>query len=96
MTKKGMTPEKARLLRLKRGLGERNLQKQRVKRGLSQAELSEISGVTKRSIQLYENGDKTIDIAKLETICDLAESLNVKIEDILQDEKLVEKYKKVK
>lgn len=96
MAKMGMSIETARKLRLQQGLQERNLQKQRVRRGFSQVQLAELSGVTKRSIQLYENGNTTIDNAKLETICDLAASLNVRIEDILQSKKLIEKFKRVK
>ena len=57
------------------------LQDQRKKKGYSQSELSSASGVSLRMIQKYEIGERNIDNAKIETLCDLAIALDVKVYD---------------
>lgn len=97
MTKdRGITPEIAKEIREKKGLTESNLQKIRVERGLSQQKLAEVSGVTKRTIETYEQGYRNIDGAKLETLCDLSLALECDISDILESKELIEKYNKLK
>lgn len=93
---RGITPEQAQKIRADKGIKETNLQKVRVEAGLSQQALSDESGVTKRMIECYEQKYRNIDGAKLQTLCDLAVALNCKIEDILESEELIEKYKTVK
>ena len=96
MTKRGITPEQAKKNNELKGLKETNLQRIRVKKGLSQNDLSIIAGVTKRAIQCYEQRTRNIDGAKLETLCDLSIALGCKVSDLLEDEKLIERYKVVK
>lgn len=75
---------------------ESNLKKCRVKKGLSQSELAAAAGLKKRLIQSYEQGERSIDHAKLETLCDIGIALDCGIEEILEDETLAEKFKRVK
>ena len=70
------------------------LQDQRKKKGYSQSELSAASGVSLRMIQKYEIGERNIDNAKIETLCDLAIALDVKVYDIVESPSLREKLKK--
>ena len=93
---RGITPEQAQKIRADKGIEETNLQKIRVEAGLSQQALADDSGVTKRAIQCYEQKYRNIDGAKLQTLCDLAAALGCKIEDILESEELINKYKSVK
>ena len=75
-----------------------NLKQRRIDAGLSQSELSKISGVPVRTIQQYEQMQKNINSAKVETVLALSQALSCDIKDILenlnQDEFDIEKYKK--
>ena len=62
------------------------LQDARKAAGLSQSKLSEASGVGVRMIQDYEQGHKNINGARAITVYQLAKSLNVSIEDLLEIE----------
>ncbi len=66
----------------------------RQSRGLSQSQLAEKSGLTVRTLQHYEQGSRSIDGAKLNTLIDLATALNCSVSDILISEELKEKCKK--
>lgn len=90
----GMTPEKA--LEVYPENINSKLKILRVKKGLSQNDLSVASNVKKRLIQSYESGERSIDSARLETLCDLSKTLECKITDILESETLIEKFDKVK
>lgn len=87
-----MTPQKA----AKIWRGKTKLHRLRVKNHLSQNELSNVSGVPKSTIICYENKSRPIESAKLNTLCDLANVLNCKIDDLLESKELIEKYNKVK
>ena len=52
--------------------------------GCSQSELSELSGVGIRSIQMYEQRRKDINKAKVESVWRLARALGCEIEDIME------------
>ena len=96
MGKRGMTPLQAAKVRRENGIEETNLHRHRVKRGYSQRELSIKSGVAQKTIQCYEQQTRRIEGAKLETLCNLAGALNCKIEDILEEQAVIQKYKSVK
>ncbi len=96
MGKRGMTPTQARRKRLEMGLPETKLQKLRVKKGYSQTELAAISGVPMRRIQKYEQQVVPIDGAKLNTLCALSLALDCKIEDMLENKSLIEKFRLAK
>ncbi len=72
-----------------------SLQEQRKKAGLSQSELAALSGVNVRMIQKYEQGSNDIDKALLSTICSLALATDSKIYDILQDNDLKIRLRKI-
>ena len=96
MVKKGITPLMAKKIRASKGIEDTKLQKIRVDKGLSQLDLAEKSGVTKRAIQGYEQKSRPIEGARLEVLCDLCIALDCDIEDIVDSEKLIEKYTVVK
>ncbi len=73
-----------------------SLQEMRKKKGYSAATLSDITGISVRSIQHYESGYRDINTAKLETLCTFALALDCKIENIVTNEDLKRKFKKVK
>lgn len=73
-----------------------NLQNLRQKKGLSQSMLSAKSGVKTRAIQGYEQRDRRIEGAKLDTLCRLCFALDCKIDDILDDKELIEKFRLAK
>lgn len=97
MRKKGMSPETAENIRIRRGIDRGSkLRRMRVKKGLSQSELSDASGVPIKTIQEFEQRTGRIDSTKLNTLCSLCLALDCKIADIVEDEKLIAKYNKVK
>ena len=66
-------------------------------KGLSQSKLAEKAGLNVRTLQHYEQGSKTFDHARLDTILKCAIALGCKIEDILDNEEylnLIRKYEK--
>lgn len=93
---RGITAEIAREIREANGLHETRLQKMRYKRNMTQGELAQKSGVTIRAIQNYEQQNRPIEGARLDTLCNLSEALGCKIEDILEDKDMISKYKRVK
>ena len=66
----------------------------REKNRLSQHDLSVKSGVNVRTIQHYEQGERNINGASLETLCRLSIALRCKISDILSDKDLIALTKK--
>ena len=70
------------------------LQELRKNKGLSQSQLSKLSGVPLRTIQQWECGQRDIDGAALERLCDLATALDCKIYDIVESSLLIGKLLK--
>ena len=66
----------------------------RLKRGFTQKELADRSGIPLSLIQKYEQGRLNIDLAKLETICALANALDCEISDVLNDKNLIKKFER--
>lgn len=62
------------------------LEKTRREVGMSRKKLSEISGVSFRSIECYEQRKNDINIANVKTVRALAQALNVPIEKILDND----------
>lgn len=56
---------------------------------LSRLELSEMTGVSARTIEGYEQGKKDINGAKLKTLLKLCQVLNCSLNDILDDQELL-------
>ena len=65
-------------------LPECRLKKLRESRGLSQSELAKISGVSLRSIQMYEQRVNDIDKAQAQTIYKLSRVIGCEMEDLLE------------
>lgn len=65
-------------------LPECRLKKMRESRGLSQSELAKISGVSLRSIQMYEQRVNDIDKAQAQTIYKLSRVIGCSMEDLLE------------
>lgn len=61
------------------------IQEIRKARGLSQRQLAEASGVNVRVLQHYEQGFKDINKAAAETVKALADALDVRMEDLLEE-----------
>lgn len=63
------------------------LKEYRTKADLTQAQLAEISGVSVRMIQYYEQGVKDINKASGETLYMLSQALGCKMEDLMNIQK---------
>ena len=70
--------------RIKEQFPETNLKQIRTSYGCTQAELAEKSGVSLRSIQMYEQRNKDINKASVDAVCRLAKVLGCTIEDLMQ------------
>lgn len=71
-------------LRMKEYFPETNLKRIRTVYGCTQAELSEHSGVSLRSIQMYEQRNKNINKASADTLYRLAKVLGCAMEDLIE------------
>jgi len=63
---------------------ETNLKYKRIQAGISQSELSEISKVPVRTIQQYEQRQKNINKAQIETLIRLSKVLCCEVEDLME------------
>jgi transcriptional regulator with XRE-family HTH domain len=63
---------------------ETNLKRLRITYGFTQAELAERSGVSLRSIQMYEQRHKNINKASVESIYQIAKALGCAMEDLIE------------
>ena len=70
--------------KMKEYFPETNLKRIRTTYGCTQAELSERSGVSLRSIQMYEQRNKNINKASADTVYSLAKVLGCTIEDLIE------------
>lgn len=70
--------------KIKEYFPETNLKRIRAAYGFTQAELAERSGVSLRSIQMYEQRNKNINKASADTIYSLAKVLSCTMEDLIE------------
>lgn len=70
--------------RIKELFPETNLKRIRLISNLTQAELSRRSGISLRSIQMYEQRNKDINKAGVESVHRLAKTLGCTIEDLIE------------
>ena len=77
-------PEIISMEKCAKALPECRLKKLRESRGLSQTELAKISGVSLRSIQMYEQRVNNIDKAQAQTIYKLSRVIGCSMEDLLE------------
>lgn len=66
----------------------------RMKAGLSQSELAEKADIKLRTLQSYEQGYKSFDSARLETILKVALACAARLEDLIESPALLEIIKK--
>ena len=66
--------------------GMTKLQEKRQERGWSQSELSRQTGISLRTIQHYEQGDKDINKASVSTVIKLADALGCDARDLMERE----------
>lgn len=66
----------------------KHLQEIRIRKELTQQKLSEISGISIRNIQYYEQGFMKIDGARISTLLALSNALGVRISDIVENGEL--------
>lgn len=96
MRKRGMSPVQAEQVRLNRGIDRgAKLRIVRVQKGLSQSELAKLAEIPIKTLQRYEQ-QREVDKANLARLCRLCEVLGCNIADIIEDEKLIELFIKVK
>ena len=69
---------------IKEYFAETNLKRIRSAYGCSQSELAEKSGVSLRSIQMYEQRNKDINKASVDTVFRLAKALGCTMEDLIE------------
>lgn len=67
------------------------LKEKRTERGLSQADLSALTGISKRTLQAYEQGERNINMTDLDRLTTLSITLGCSITDLLTDENLIKK-----
>ena len=70
--------------RIKEHFKDTNLKRIRAAYGCTQAELAKLSGVSLRSIQMYEQRRKDINKASVETLYSIAKVLGCTIEDLIE------------
>ena len=70
--------------RIREHFKDTNLKRIRTAYGCSQSELARLSGVTLRSIQMYEQRRKDINKASADTLYSIAKVLGCSIEDLLE------------
>ena len=70
--------------RIREHFPDTNLKRMRTAFGVTQAELAKQSGVSLRSIQMYEQRNKDINKASVETVCRLAKVLGCSAEDLVE------------
>lgn len=66
----------------------------RIAAGLSQSELAKKADLNLRTLQAYEQGYKTFDNARIDTILKVALYCGCKLEDIIEDEDYLELLRK--
>lgn len=64
-------------------MGKTNLQKARLAAGMSQSQLAEKAGISLRTLQHYECGDRDIRKAAIETGLRIAKALGCDINEII-------------
>lgn len=70
------------------------LKQVRMKRGLSQSDLATMAGLSVRTLQHYEQGNRNIDGAGLETLTALAIALSCPITELLNSDELIKQCRK--
>lgn len=67
----------------------------RKKEKLTKTQLSDLTGISMRTIDDYETGKRDINGAKIKTLLKLCKALSCRLEDILTDEETLELLQEV-
>ena len=70
--------------RIREYFKDTNLKRIRMEYGCTQAELAKRAGVNLRSIQMYEQRNKDINKASIDTVHRLAKNLGCTVEDLIE------------
>ncbi len=70
--------------RIKECFPDTNLKRLRTAYGCTQSELAELSGVSLRSVQMYEQHNKDINKASVQTVLRLAKALGCTVEELIE------------
>lgn len=70
------------------------LKELRERSGMSQSQLAKAAGVNYRTLQDYEMGRSNIDGAKLKTLLSLCQTLNCRLDELVEDPELIDLIKK--
>lgn len=88
------TAPEAKKTRGPRNQAKTKLKALRVASGLAQLDVAVRAGLNLRTYQYYEQGNKPIEGAKLETLLKICLALNCKLDEIIEDQELVELIKR--
>ena len=69
------------------------LKELRERSGMSQSQLAKAAGVNYRTLQDYEMGRSNIDGAKLKTLLSLCQTLNCRLDELVEDQELIDRIK---
>ena len=92
---RGITPEQALKISIDKGCQMTKLKTLRTLKGYSQEELAEACGIKKRLLQSYETLESNINNASLYNLCSICEVLCCSLSDILEDEELIQRLRKL-
>lgn len=71
------------------------LKKTRKAAGLTQKKLSEMTGISHRTIEAYDEGVRGLETAQFRTAILICHALGCKIEDVIEDEELAAKLRDI-
>lgn len=71
------------------------LKEMRQAAGFSQSQFAKKTGINVRTLQHYEQGSKTFDHARIDTILKCCIALNCKLDDILENQEYIDLVKKL-
>ncbi|MGN0464885.1 MAG: helix-turn-helix transcriptional regulator [Lachnospiraceae bacterium] len=70
------------------------LKSKRIESKLSQSQLAEKANINVRTLQHYEQGSKSFDNARIDTILRVCLALDCKIEDVVENEEYIKLLKR--
>lgn len=64
-------------------------------KGFTQQKFADVTGISLRTLQHYEQGSKDFDHARIDTLLKACVALNCKLEDVIQNEEYRELIRKL-
>lgn len=90
-----MNAQQASNIKIAKGTEITKLETMRVKRNLSQADLANLTGLSLRRIQAYEQRNRSIDSSRLSALLDICVALKCNLDDIIEEQESIEKLKQL-